>query len=151
MKVRDIMTSDPACCTRDTRLEDVARMMVERDCGEIPVVSSARNPVPIGVITDRDIVTRAVATGRNPVDMTASEVMTAPVVTTTPEASLEDCARMFAENQVRRVPVVDSEGQCCGIVAQADLALAAPEKVTVEVVRVVSQPPGSVAPDDPAE
>jgi CBS-domain-containing membrane protein len=58
---------------------------------------------------------------------------------------------MFAENQVRRVPVVDAEGQCCGIVAQADLALAAPEKVTVEVVRVVSQPTGAVAPDDPAE
>lgn len=140
MKVRDIMTSDPACCTRDTRLEDVARMMIERDCGEIPVVSSARNPVPIGVITDRDIVCRAVASGRNPVDMTASEVMTTPVVTTTPEATLEDCARMFADHQVRRVPVVDESGQCCGIVAQADLALAAPERVTVEVVRVVSQP-----------
>jgi CBS domain-containing protein len=151
MKVQDIMTSDPACCTRDTRLEDVARMMVERDCGEIPVVSSARNPIPVGVVTDRDIVTRAVATGRNPVDMTASEVMTTPVVTTTPDASLEDIARLCVENQVRRVPVVDEQGQCCGIVAQADLALAAPERVTVEVVRVVSQPPGAVAADDPIE
>lgn len=151
MRVQDIMTSDPACCTRDTRLEDVARMMVERDCGEIPVVSSARNPVPIGVITDRDIVCRAVANGRNPVDMTAAEVMSHPVVTTTPETSVEDCARMFADHQVRRVPVVDEQGQCCGIVAQADLALAAPDRVTVDVVRVVSQPTGAAAPDDPVE
>jgi len=143
MKVREIMTRDPACCTRDTRIEEVARMMVERDCGEIPVVASARNPVPVGVITDRDIVTRAVAVGRNPVDMTASEVMTTPVVTTTPDASVEECAQMFAVHQIRRVPVVDEQGQCCGIVAQADLALAAPDRVTVEVVRVVSQP-GSV-------
>jgi CBS domain-containing protein len=144
MKVREIMTRDPACCTRDTRIEEVARMMVERDCGEIPVVASARNPVPVGVITDRDIVTRTVASGRNPIGMMASEVMTTPVVTTTPDASVEDCARMFAVHQVRRVPVVDDQGQCCGIVAQADLALAGPDRVTVEVVREVSQP-GNVA------
>jgi len=142
MKVQEIMTRDPACCTRDTRIEDVARMMVERDCGEIPVVASARNPVPVGVITDRDIVTRTVANGRNPVDMVASEVMTTPVVTTTPDASLEDCARMFETHQIRRVPVVDDQGQCCGIVSQADIALGAPDRMTVEVVRVVSQPAG---------
>jgi len=140
MKVREIMTRDPACCTRDTRIEEVARMMVERDCGEIPVVASARNPVPVGVITDRDIVTRTVASGRNPIDMLASEVMTTPVVTTTPDAKLEDCARMFAEHQIRRVPVVDEKGECCGIIAQADIARAAPDRVTVEVVRDVSQP-----------
>ena len=140
MKVREIMTRDPACCTRDTRIQDVARMMVERDCGEIPVVASARSPVPVGVITDRDIVTRTVASGRNPIDMMASEVMTTPVVTTTPETNLEDCARIFAEHQIRRVPVVDDQGQCCGIVAQADLALAGPDRMTVEVVKVVSQP-----------
>jgi len=140
MKVREIMTRDPACCTRDTRIEEVARMMVERDCGEIPVVTSARNLVPVGVITDRDIVTRTVASGRNPIDMLASEVMTTPVVTTTPDTNLEDCARMFAEHQIRRVPVVDEQGQCCGIVSQADLALGAPDRMTVEVVRDVSQP-----------
>src|SRR4051794_29324542 len=65
MQVRDIMTADPICCTRETGLPEVARMMVEHDCGAVPVVESREDRRPVGIITDRDITCRAVAMRRN--------------------------------------------------------------------------------------
>jgi len=133
------MSSDPVCCTPETRLQEVAKMMVECDCGQIPVVEAASSPVPIGVVTDRDIVCRCVSKGLNPSQMTAAEVMSSPVVTVRPGSSLEECCQRLTENQLRRVPVVDDDGRCCGIVAQADIAQNAPAPVTSEVVRTVSR------------
>ena len=78
MTAREIMTSAPQCCAGETLLDDVANLMVEADCGEIPVVDATNRL--IGVITDRDIVCRVVAKGKNPTAVTASECMTEPVV-----------------------------------------------------------------------
>ena len=61
---QDVMTPDPACCTPETPLEQIAKMMAQSDCGEIPVIDPAEHP--IGVVTDRDIVCRVVAEGKNP-------------------------------------------------------------------------------------
>jgi CBS domain-containing protein len=138
MKVRDIMSSDVACCRSDTSLPEVARMMVECDCGEIPVADGAGRP--IGVITDRDITCRAVAQGRNPLELTASDCMTSPAVTVRPEVSIDECAQTLEENQIRRVPVVDGDGLCVGMVSQADIARHASKRTTAEVVRRVSTP-----------
>ena len=142
MNVRDIMTKDPACCIPESRLSDVARMMVERDCGQIPVVDSEDSMRPVGVVTDRDIIIRAVARGKNPLDLTARDVMTSPAVTVTPEITLEDCCETLEARQLRRVPVVDDDGHCSGVVSQADIAQHAPKKLTGQVVRTVSQPNG---------
>jgi CBS domain-containing protein len=144
MKVKEIMTAGPACCTPDTTLERVARMMVDRDCGQIPVVDDERTRRPIGVITDRDIVCRAVAQGLNPIQMKARDVMSAPAVTVRPDMGVEDCCKVLGENQVRRAPVADEQGQCCGIVSLADIAQMVPEKLTGEVVRTVSRPTAGV-------
>ena len=70
---RDVMTADPACCSPATTLDQVAKMMVLNDCGEIPVIDAANKP--IGVITDRDIVCRVVADGKNPMAHTAEQYM----------------------------------------------------------------------------
>ncbi len=140
MKVKDIMTENPACCTPDTNLQAVARLMVEHDCGCVPVVENEETMRPVGVVSDRDITCRCVAEGKNPLEMTAGEVMSSPVVAVTPETSVGDCCRVMAKNQIRRAPVVDEQGGCCGIVAQADLALKTEEQKTAEVVREVSQP-----------
>lgn len=140
MIVKEVMTLDPACCTAETSLHDVAKLMVDHDCGEIPVVDNKSTKKPIGVITDRDIVCRAVAKGNNPLDLTAADCMTEPCVTVTPEMSIEDCGRVLEQNKIRRVPVVDTAGSCCGIVAVADLALRARENVTTEVVKEISAP-----------
>src|SRR5437868_4549464 len=91
MEVKEVMTGSPTCCTADTGLQQVAQMMVECDCGCIPVVDDQNSKMPIGMITDRDITCRVVAQGNNPLDLTASDAMTATVVSVTPETSLEDC------------------------------------------------------------
>ena len=137
MHVRDIMTEDPACCAPDASIRDAARLMVENDCGEIPVTDE--RGAPVGVVTDRDIACRAVAQGKT-LDTPVSEIMSSPADTVTPETSLEDCCATLEENQLRRAPVVNESGGCCGIVAQADIARNAPEHETAEVVRDVSQP-----------
>ena len=140
MQVKDIMTKNPACCTPDTNLQEVARLMVELDCGESPVVQSNQSMKVVGVITDRDITCRTVAVGKNPLEMTAGDCMSTPCITVTPEMSVEDCCHVMEENQVRRVPVVDESGACCGIVAQADIAQHASKKETARVVKGVSLP-----------
>ncbi len=145
MQVKDVMTPDPACCTADTGLQEVARLMVDNDCGEIPVVDSQETKQPIGVITDRDIVVRSVANGTNPLDLTAADCMTKPCVSVTPNMSIEECGNILEANKIRRVPVVDESGSCCGIVAVADIALRAGERVTREVVKEVSEPGASAS------
>ena len=139
MRVREIMTSNPACCTVDTTLRDVAEMMVECDCGQIPVVDNLSTRRPVGVVTDRDIICRAVARGENPVSLTARDVMSAPAITVPPDMRVLDCCRVLEEKQVRRAPVADEDGQCCGIISVADIAQTSPETLTGEVVRTVSQ------------
>lgn len=139
MKVKEIMTADPACCSPETSLQEVARMMVSNDCGEIPVVQHRK---PVGVITDRDITTRTIAAGRNPMQLNARDCMSSPVITVTPETSLDECCQTMEQHQIRRVPVVDATGACCGIIAQADIAQYARPDETAEVVRGVSQPSG---------
>ena len=139
MNVREIMTESPACCTADTPLREVAQMMVQNDCGCIPVVENEDSKKPIGMITDRDITTRVVAEGKNPKDLTAKDAMTSEVVSVTPDTSIEDCCNLMEERQIRRIAVVDNSGSCCGMIAQADIANNASESKTAEVVQEVSR------------
>jgi CBS domain-containing protein len=140
MKVAEIMTENPICCVPATPLEEVARMMVENDCGAIPVVEDQEGWKPVGIITDRDITCRAVAEGRNPLELAAGEIMTASPVTVTPDTGLEECEKLMESHQLRRILVVDDKGGCSGIVALADIARNAPEEETAEVVEEVSRP-----------
>jgi CBS domain-containing protein len=139
MNVSEIMTESPACCTPDTGLKEVAQMMVEHDCGCIPVVDGEDTKMPVGMITDRDITCRVVATGKNPLDLTAEDAMTSTVISVTPDTSIEECCTLMEESQVRRIAVVDENGACCGIIAQADIANNASERKTAEVVQEVSK------------
>jgi CBS domain-containing protein len=139
MLVREIMTETPACCTGDTGLQEVAKMMIDHDCGCIPVVDSENSKMPIGMITDRDITCRVVAEGKNPLDLTASDAMTSTVISVTPDTTLEDCLNLMEDSQIRRIAVVDEEGVICGIVAQADIAMNASDHKTAEVVQEVSR------------
>jgi CBS domain-containing protein len=134
---RDVMTPDPVCCTPLTTLDEVAKLMLANDCGEIPVIDHAEHP--IGVVTDRDIVCRVVAEGMNPSAHTAESCMTHPVVTVRAEAPLEHVMSTMEKHQIRRVPVVDEDGCCIGIVAQADVALASRERDVAHLLRQVSR------------
>lgn len=138
MDIRSVMTPNPACCTQGTTLQEAARLMMEHDCGQIPVLDGARQPV--GVITDRDIATRGVAQGCDPASTTVGECMSSPVMTVQEDRPLEDCCQMMEQAQIRRVVVVDGRGGISGIVAQADIALAGKDATTAEVVKEVSEP-----------
>jgi len=134
---KDLMTADPQCCTAETPLNEVANLMLECDCGEIPVVDNDKKL--IGVITDRDIVCRVVAKGKNPSAATAQDAMTQPVISVTEDCSLTEVLAKMEEHQIRRVPVVDASGRCCGIISQADVALIGQESEVGEMVREVSR------------
>jgi CBS domain-containing protein len=134
---RDVMTPDPTCCTADITLDEVAKLMIERDCGEIPIVDHKDHPV--GVVTDRDIVCRVVAEGKNPIGYTAEICMSQPVVTVRTDTPLDVVTATMEKHQIRRVPVVDEAGCCAGIISQADLAfIESPAEVTT-LVREVSR------------
>lgn len=154
MKAKDILTANVATATPETTVEDIAKMLVEHDCGAIPIVRSATSRKPVGVVTDRDIVCRVVALGKNPREVKAQDCMSSPCVTVTPSAQLDVCCTTMEENRIRRLVVVDQEGVCCGIVAQADIARRIADKAG-EVVKEVSQPTKSAsavaAREEPAE
>jgi CBS domain-containing protein len=142
MKVKDIMTENPACCVPESSIQDAARLMADCDCGEIPVLENAQSCRVVGVITDRDIACRAVAHGKDFKTTKVQEIMSSPVITVSAETDLEKCCRIMEENQVRRIPVADRSGRCVGIVAQADIARSAGEHETAEFVRDVSRRTG---------
>lgn len=140
MEIQDLMTSNPAACTPDTSLQEIASMMVDCDCGMIPVISEDGSNQPIGTVTDRDIVVRALAEGNNPAEMTANEVMTDNPVTIEMDASHRDAMEMMEQHQLRRLLVIDENSECCGIISQADLARTTSEEEVGEVVQHVSEP-----------
>lgn len=140
MKVSDIMTESPACCTPETSLTDVAKTMCEHDCGELPVVKGEGDLEPVGVITDRDIVCRALAKGKEPTELSARHCMTSPAFTVRPDADIKECSRLLEQKKIRRALVVDENGKVCGIVSQADVARRCEPKLVSEVVREISQP-----------
>jgi CBS domain-containing protein len=138
MQVKDIMTTEPACCTSDSTLQNAAQMMIDHDCGEIPVVDNFENYTPIGVITDRDITCRTVAKGLNPLELQVADCMSTPLISVKPGDSLDKCYQVLEENQIRRVPVVSDDGKICGIVALADIARNASRADSGEVLQEVS-------------
>ena len=137
MQVRELMTANPTCCTPDASLQEVAKLMLENDCGCIPVCDDQKHP--LGVITDRDITCRVIAAGKDPGQLKAKDCMSTPIKALPPDTDVDGCVRLMEDNRIRRVVVVENGGTCCGVVAQADLARRLSEHQTAEVVREVSQ------------
>jgi CBS domain-containing protein len=135
------MTPDPACCSPHTTIDEIAKLMVEVDCGGIPVVDT--DDRILGVVTDRDIVCRVVAVGKNPLGYTAEACMSSEVVTVREDTPLDEVVATMEQHQIRRVPVVTDDDLCTGIIAQADIAREAGEHQAAELVREVSKESGS--------
>jgi CBS domain-containing protein len=142
MRVRQVMTPNPACCTPAVTAQEAARLMRDHDCGAIPVIEDERQRKLIGIVTDRDLAIRGFAEGRGPATL-VRELMTDDPVTSVEEDSVEDLRQIMVEQLVRRVPVVDEDGRLVGIVAQADLARvegAATDREVGRVVEAISEP-----------
>ncbi|MDQ3253457.1 MAG: CBS domain-containing protein [Acidobacteriota bacterium] len=145
VRCRDIMTRDVTVATRDATITEVAAMMRDEDTGVIPVVDRAEATTPsvdtgtqelrrakngyagngklVGLITDRDIVVRAIAEGLDTHTTRAEEIMTTDIHTAQPNDRVIDVIRKMGDKQVRRIPVVDRDGSLRGIISMADVAL----------------------------
>lgn len=144
MTAAEIMTENPACCTPTDTVERAAKLMADTDCGCLPVVSDMESKEVVGVVTDRDLACRCLGQGKGP-DTQVGEVMSANPSCCTPDSDVQEIERIMTERQVRRVPVIDNQGCCVGMIAQADLARAKQAVGNREVGRVVervSQPTG---------
>jgi len=142
VRVKQIMTPDPARCTPETTAQQAAVLMRDHDCGSIPVVENTASSRLIGTVTDRDLAIRGLADGKGP-DTPVRDVMTPDPVTCVPEDEVEDLRQVMIERQVRRVPVVDGDGILVGIVAQADIAReegAASDREVGRIVEAISEP-----------
>ena len=139
MKVKDIMTPEPHCCSIFEPAQDAAKLMREWDIGAIPVVADQHSWRLKGIVTDRDLCTKIVAEGFDPSSIPVEKVMTRDPVTCRPDDDVEKCAELMQEHQVRRIPVIDDLGHCIGIVAQADLALKGKPRQLSETVAEISE------------
>jgi CBS domain-containing protein len=113
------MTGSVKTTTRGTSIRDVAAMMRDGDMGSVPVVEDGNL---VGIVTDRDIVVRALAEG-NEASTPVGDAMTTEIFSVKPEDFVFEAARMMGDKQVRRIPVVSDDGRLAGIIAMADVAL----------------------------
>jgi CBS domain-containing protein len=130
MKVSEIMTKKLVCCLKTDTAQTVAEAMKLHDIGAVPVVSNLVSKRLEGIVTDRDLCVRLIAAGKDPRTTQIGALMTPDPAKCAPEDSLEQCETRMREFQVRRLPVVDEQGRCVGMIAQADVVLhETPEKV----------------------
>ncbi len=124
MTVATVMTRETASCPRSATLSDAAKLMWDNDCGMIPVVDA--DGAPVGILTDRDICMATATRDRTPSDIRVAEVIDGrDVITCSAEDGFRDALDLMAEHGVRRLPVVDEDGNLEGILSIADLIAAA--------------------------
>lgn len=137
-RVRDVMSSRPRCVSPDTPVSEAAELMESEDVGALPVLDGDQLA---GMITDRDIVIRAVARGKDPRGMPVRDVSSREIVTVRDDEDLSEALALMASHRVRRLPVVDEANQLVGMLAQADVAQEAREKAVGAMVEEISKPP----------
>jgi CBS domain-containing protein len=133
--VREIMSSNPTTVRPDTSVVEAARLMASEDVGSLPVVDGERL---VGMATDRDIALRVVAEGKDPEATTVGEIQSGDPVAVEPDQGLDRALQEMAQNQVRRLPVVEG-GRLVGVVAQADVAREVGDAKTGRVVEEISE------------
>ena len=139
-KCSEVMTNNPVCCLPNDTVANVAELMNSGNIGSIPVIENEQTKKLIGIVTDRDLTLKIVAKGLDAKSTKVETVMTRKVVTCRADDDLQKALDAMAENQLRRIPVVDADNKIMGIIAQADVAtrIDQPEK-TAEMVKEISQ------------
>jgi CBS domain-containing protein len=136
MKVRDVMTEDVTTASPDTTLEEIATMMKNDDTGAIPVVDEEEL---VGIVTDRDIVLRCVAEGKDPSEVSAEDILTDDLETVEPDTDVREALDVMGRRQIRRLPVVE-DGTLVGMVSIGDIAVKqADEEDAGETLKDVSR------------
>src|SRR5512133_1239730 len=135
--IQDVMSAKPCAIEASKPVAYAAKMRKDEEVGLAPIVEGQRL---VGTLTDRDIVTRVVAEGKDPQEVTAGEVASTSLVTIDPQQDLDEALALMARHRVRRLPVVERDGRLVGVLAQADVAREGEEKQTGELVEEISQP-----------
>lgn len=139
MLVREVMSKEIVFCISSDTAQAAAKMMKTRGVGALPVLSDAEHRKLEAIITDRDLCCGVIAEARLAETTKITNVMTCNPVTCAPENTLDDCETLMQVHQVRRLPVVDSQGRCVGMIAQADVALHAPATKIAKTLREISK------------
>jgi CBS-domain-containing membrane protein len=126
MKVKEVMTPDAKAIWITESLAEAAKTMWENDCGILPILKNGRKVV--GMITDRDICMATAMRDRNPSRISVEEVMNATVYAAEPEEEVEQALQTMREHKIRRLPVLNLEGELEGIVSMNDIVLKAKER-----------------------
>lgn len=133
--IRDAMTSNPRGVETSTQVAEAAKLMKSENVGSLPVTEGDRL---VGMVTDRDIVVRVVAEGKDVQSATVGEIASKDLVTVDPQQGLDEALRLMAQHQVRRLPVVEEDGRLVGILAQADIAQQGEDSKTGQMVEKIS-------------
>jgi CBS domain-containing protein len=140
MKLKEIMTQEVEVIHPDDSLQSAAQKMRERDIGFLPVCEGDRL---IGVVSDRDIIVRVIAEGKDPKAMMGRDLVTAPVIYCFEDQDVEEAARVMQENQIRRLVILNRDKRLVGVVSLGDLAMNRPAVQSGEVLQSVSEPDGT--------
>ena len=139
-KCCDVMTREPVCCEPADPVTRAAEMMRQHDVGSLPVVDSRDSRRLVGIVTDRDLVTKVVAGNRNVASATVRDAMTPEPACCRETDDVERAMSLMADRQVRRMPVVDESGRLSGIIAQADVATRVNrDQTTGKLVEAISE------------
>ncbi len=137
MQIQEVMTTDVNCVAPDTPILEIARMMSEADIGSTPVVENERL---VGMVTDRDIVVRALAAGGDVRVKTARDAMSPGVYYCFADETVESVLDNMGDRRIRRLPVVDRDERLVGIVSLGDLSLTGKNKAAGEALLEISLP-----------
>jgi len=144
MKLREIMTSNVEVIHPDDTLQTAAEKMRDRDIGFLPVCDGDRL---IGVLTDRDLITRAFAEGMESKAMLGRDLVTSPAIYCFDDHSIDEAAKLMHDNQIRRLVILSRDKQMVGVVSLGDLAMSADDKLSGEVLQSVSEPLSASRPE----
>ncbi|SRR6266705_2477351 len=140
MKIREAMTPNPVSCVPNDTAQRAATLMREHNVGALPVVADRDSCNLLGMITDRDLCVSVIADGLDPKKTIIERYISTNPVTCRDGENLDQAERAMQEHQVRRIPVVDGDGRCIGIVSQADLALKDKPENVAKTINEISKP-----------
>ena len=137
MKISEIMTVDARCADPDVSLATAAGMMRDLDVGALPICEGDNL---VGMITDRDLIVRALAEARDPESTTVRDIMSPEIVHAFDDQDVEEVARLMEIKQIRRLPVLNRNKRLVGIVSLGDMATEASTQLSGEALKEISQP-----------
>ena len=136
--VREVMTANPSCVSEKDTVRDAARIMAKQDTGVVPVVNGKK---VVGMITDRDIVVRLIAEGKDPGSAKVSDAMSKGIKSIRDDAAVDEALRLMSSSQVRRIPVVNASDDLVGILSMGDISKTDQDNKVGRAIETISQAP----------